>query len=158
MPSVLFCLFIWTGPCSFEGVSGLFLLSLFIIEISVLNANSIDPDQTPHSAASDLGLQYLPMSFYGTPGMNRLNLLAGYSQILIQMLGAFLAQSTLFARTCLSVFLELMRYYLIVTDKGLRLIKQGLDMVLFVKVSRSVLTLYNASSLDKMTKSKKVTR
>ena len=26
------------------------------------NANSVDPDQMPHSAASDLGLHYLPMS------------------------------------------------------------------------------------------------
>ena len=28
------------------------------------NANSVDPDQTPHSAASDLGLHYLPMSLF----------------------------------------------------------------------------------------------
>ena len=28
----------------------------------VLNANSVDPDQTPRSAASDLGLHCLPMS------------------------------------------------------------------------------------------------
>ena len=28
----------------------------------VINANSVDPDQTPHSAASDLGLHCLPMS------------------------------------------------------------------------------------------------
>ena len=26
------------------------------------NTNSVDPDQTPHSAASDLGLYCLPMS------------------------------------------------------------------------------------------------
>ena len=26
-----------------------------------MQANSGDPDQTPHSVASDLGLQYLPM-------------------------------------------------------------------------------------------------
>ena len=32
------------------------------IEILVFNANSLDPDQTPHSAASDLGLGCLPMS------------------------------------------------------------------------------------------------
>ena len=31
-------------------------------EIPVFNANSVDPDQTPHSAASDLGLHCLPMS------------------------------------------------------------------------------------------------
>ena len=28
---------------------------------SLLNANSVDPDQTPRSAASDLGLHCLPM-------------------------------------------------------------------------------------------------
>ena len=33
----------------------LLLLSCFV-EISELNANSVDPDQMPHSAASDLGL------------------------------------------------------------------------------------------------------
>ena len=31
-------------------------------EIPVINANSVDPDQTPRSAASDLGLHCLPMS------------------------------------------------------------------------------------------------
>ena len=28
-----------------------------------MQANSGDPDQTPHSVASDLGLHYLPMSY-----------------------------------------------------------------------------------------------
>ena len=32
------------------------------IDISVSNANSVDPDQTPRFAASDLGLHCLPMS------------------------------------------------------------------------------------------------
>ena len=32
------------------------------IEIPVFNANSLDPDQTPRSAASELGLACLPMS------------------------------------------------------------------------------------------------
>ena len=31
------------------------------MEIIELNANSVDPDQTPRSAASDLGLHCLPM-------------------------------------------------------------------------------------------------
>ena len=31
------------------------------MEIPVFNANSVDPDQTPRSAASDLGLHCLPM-------------------------------------------------------------------------------------------------
>ena len=32
------------------------------MEIPVLNANSVDPDQMPCSAASDLGLDCLPIS------------------------------------------------------------------------------------------------
>ena len=38
------------------------LLLLCIIEIPVFNANSVDPDQTPRSAASDLGLYCLSIS------------------------------------------------------------------------------------------------
>ena len=40
---------------------GFFLLPCFI-EIPVFNANIVDPDLTPRSAASDLGLQYLLLS------------------------------------------------------------------------------------------------
>ena len=40
----------------------LFLLLRYFIETLVLSANSVDPDQTPHSAASDLLLHCLPMS------------------------------------------------------------------------------------------------
>ena len=36
-----------------------FLLQRCLIEIPVLKANSVDPDQTPRSAASDLGLHCL---------------------------------------------------------------------------------------------------
>ena len=42
-------------------MSSKFLLSSCFVEISELNANSVDPDQTPRSAASDLGLQCLPV-------------------------------------------------------------------------------------------------
>ena len=44
-----------------SGQSGEFLLLSSFEEISDLNANSIDPDQRPHSEASDLGLDCLPM-------------------------------------------------------------------------------------------------
>ena len=37
--------------------------NFFFVEISDSNANSADPDQTPRSAASDLGLHSLSMSF-----------------------------------------------------------------------------------------------
>ena len=39
----------------------LFLLSPYFIEIPVFSANSVDPDQTSRSAASDLGLHCLLM-------------------------------------------------------------------------------------------------
>ena len=39
----------------------LLLLLLCFIEIPVVNSNSVDPDQTPRSAASDLGLHCLPV-------------------------------------------------------------------------------------------------
>ena len=35
---------------------------MFIISFFELSANSVDPDQTPRSAASDLGLYCLPVS------------------------------------------------------------------------------------------------
>ena len=40
----------------------LFFIIVVFVEISELNANSVDPDQTPHSAASDLDLHCLLMS------------------------------------------------------------------------------------------------
>ena len=40
--------------------------------MSELNANSEDPGQTLRSVASDLGLHCLPMSLYGTLGLNGL--------------------------------------------------------------------------------------
>ena len=53
---------LWTWPSPTEGVSGLLLGLLVIIEIIILNANRVNPDQTLHSAASDLGLHCLRMS------------------------------------------------------------------------------------------------
>ena len=41
---------------------GLILVLSLIKEIPVLNANSEDPDQTPHFAASDLGSHSMPLS------------------------------------------------------------------------------------------------
>ena len=41
-----------------------FIVSIFV-DISELKANSIDPHQTPRSAASDLGLHCLPVPFMG---------------------------------------------------------------------------------------------
>ena len=46
---------------SLRGVWLVLIITMFF-EMSVVNANSVDPDQTPHSAASDLGLHCLPLS------------------------------------------------------------------------------------------------
>ena len=43
--------------------SALSLLFYFLLKI--LLANNVDPDQTPHKVAFDLGLQCLPMTLYG---------------------------------------------------------------------------------------------
>ena len=44
------------------------LLFCFVWKIRL--ANNVDPDQTPHYVASDLGLQCLSMTFYGFPDKN----------------------------------------------------------------------------------------
>ena len=52
-----------TGLFPIQGVSAsFFLLQLCFVEFSELNANSVDTDQTPDFAASDLGLHCLSMS------------------------------------------------------------------------------------------------
>ena len=45
---------------SINDVCLVLLIPCFVM-ILELNANSVDPDQTPHFAASDLGLHLLPM-------------------------------------------------------------------------------------------------
>ena len=50
----------WTSPFPISGVSG--VPFQFYFEQIFLSANSEDPDQTPRSAASNLGLHCLPMS------------------------------------------------------------------------------------------------
>ena len=45
------------SPIVFEGVSALFIFDTFYDKIPVFNANSVDPDQTLHFAASDLTSQ-----------------------------------------------------------------------------------------------------
>ena len=71
MPSGLFYL-----NCLDRSISNscdYFLLLPCFIEIPVLNTNSVDPNQTPRSAAaSDLGLHCLQRPFHGTLGINRL--------------------------------------------------------------------------------------
>ena len=61
----------WTSRFLLDGMSGYFTM---FIEKSVFNANSEDPDQMPHSVASDPGLYCLQMSFYGTLCTNGSNI------------------------------------------------------------------------------------
>ena len=48
----------------------MFLLLPCFMGISVFKANSVDSDQTPRCAASDLGLHCVPMPFDGPVGIN----------------------------------------------------------------------------------------
>ena len=43
------------------------------VERSELNANSVDPNQTPRSVAADLGLHCLPMSLLWDAGLKWFN-------------------------------------------------------------------------------------
>ena len=72
MPSVIFCHTSLDRSISSRCV-WLVLLSPCFIESPVFNANSVDPDQTPHHAASDQGLHTVcQCTFYETPGINGL--------------------------------------------------------------------------------------
>ena len=61
MPSGIFHLNSLDQFISSLRVSGQFLVLPWIIKMPVINAYSVDPDQTPRCAASDLGLHCLPM-------------------------------------------------------------------------------------------------
>ena len=62
MSSGLFYLPYLDQPISVSGVPDQFCLLPCFIEMPVVNANSVDLDQTPHSVAFDLGLHCLLMS------------------------------------------------------------------------------------------------
>ena len=59
-------------------VSGQFLSIPCFLEISVFNANIVDPDQTPHCVASDLGLHCLLMFLLGDTRHNWFNVSGVY--------------------------------------------------------------------------------
>ena len=73
MQSGLFC-FNSLGWCISKkrGICVFLLLPCFI-EIPLFYANSVDPDQTPHSAASDLDLHCLQMSLLWDAGLKWVN-------------------------------------------------------------------------------------
>ena len=52
---------LWTSPFLTEGLSTKFLFLKSFLDIRVSNTNSAYPDQTPRTAASDLGLHCLPI-------------------------------------------------------------------------------------------------
>ena len=62
MPNGLFYLNFLDQSISGLRVSSQFSLLPCFIEMPVINANSVDLDQTPHSEASDLNLHCLPVS------------------------------------------------------------------------------------------------
>ena len=63
---------LWTSPFPVKGVSDQFwLLPCFLeMPVHVVNAISVDLDQTSRSVASDLGLHCLPVFHFGTLGTN----------------------------------------------------------------------------------------
>ena len=69
MPNGLFHLN--SSDQSISNIRGIWLVFIIpcFIESPVFNAKSVDPDQMPHSVASDLGLHCLLVSFYGTLGV-----------------------------------------------------------------------------------------
>ena len=60
MPNGVFYLIFSDSSISY--IRGVWLVIIMFCRMSKLNANSVDPDQTPSYAASELGLNYLPMS------------------------------------------------------------------------------------------------
>ena len=52
----------WLGPLSISGASGVIFSFLLHLSMKFMSANSIAPDEMPHSLASHLGLHFLPMS------------------------------------------------------------------------------------------------
>ena len=54
----------WKSPVSILGMSG-YMIRIFLKKNVELFANRGDPDQTPRSATSDLGLQCLPVTRLG---------------------------------------------------------------------------------------------
>ena len=59
---------------SIVGDVWLVFLSPYFMDIPVLNADSVNPDQMPHSVASDLGLHSLPMSHLSDTRLKWVNL------------------------------------------------------------------------------------
>ena len=67
MPNGLFYLSFWDRSISNRRDVWLVLIIIVFIAIPVSNANSVDPDQTPRSVASDLGLHCLKISLLWDP-------------------------------------------------------------------------------------------
>ena len=63
----------WTSPFVIWGGGRIYYVAfiLFLMENPV--SKTVDPDQTQHYVASDLGLHSLLTTFYGFPGKDGLN-------------------------------------------------------------------------------------
>ena len=97
MPSGIFYLDFLDRSISYIwGVWLVIIISCFV-EIPERNANSVDPDQTPRSAASDQRLHCLPLSFYRTLGLNGLR---GFNT-LAAFFSAMLTREITFVISCL---------------------------------------------------------
>ena len=75
---------LWTGPFPAKGVSAYFSSQPCFKDIPVFNANSVDPNQAPRSAASYLDLHFLPVPFMGRYlSINRLNTFTNVLEIIL---------------------------------------------------------------------------
>ena len=68
---------LWIGLFPIVGYLVIFYIIitafLFFIKVHIFNANRVDPDQTPRSAASDLGLHCLQITLLGVARTNAFN-------------------------------------------------------------------------------------
>ena len=61
-PNNLVHIIYWKSPISILGYVRLYHLDISLEKIAKVIAHSGDPDETPHSAVSDLGLHCLPVT------------------------------------------------------------------------------------------------
>ena len=65
----------WKSPISILGMPG-YAIYIFLEKMDKLFANNGDPDKTPRSAASDLGLHCLPVTLLGVSRLQWVNRLS----------------------------------------------------------------------------------
>ena len=99
----------WKSSVSILGTAG-YEVYIFLKKKAKLFANSGDPDQTPHSAASDLGLHCLPVTLLRVSRLQWLNIWWWHLKnclMCVKQCDQMLC--SLFAQVCLYQYLGLLR-------------------------------------------------